>query len=98
MQTGLKLLRTAEVCARVGYSRVHIQRLEKAGKFVKRVHVGENRIGWFEHEIDAWLLERAALRDAPAAQGTRHGDEIRRRLTKPAALPIISVPEQRRAA
>ena len=69
MQTGLKILRAEEVCARVGYSRMHISRLEKAGDFCKRVRVGENRVGWFEHEIDAWLLERAALRDAPAAEG-----------------------------
>jgi len=69
MKTGLKLLRTAEVCDRVGYSRMHLSRLEKAGDFPKRVHVGENRVGWFEHEIDEFLLKRAALRDTPTAVG-----------------------------
>ena len=76
MQTGLKVLPFPVTQERVGgYSRMHMSRLEKAGKFPKRVHVGENRIGWFEHEIDAWLLERAALRDAPAAQGNEADKE-----------------------
>lgn len=45
-----------------GYSRMHVDRLEKAGKFPKRVKLGENSVGWFEHEIDAWLKAKASAR------------------------------------
>lgn len=64
MTEPLKILRSAEVCDRVGYCRMHISRLEKAGEFPKRVHVGPNRIGWLEHEISQWIEGRAALREA----------------------------------
>ena len=33
------------------YSRQHISRLEKAGKFPQRVQVGNNRVGWVFDEI-----------------------------------------------
>ena len=35
------------------FSRQHITRLEKAGKFPKRVRLGQNRIGWVYDEIVA---------------------------------------------
>ncbi|MFZ5693937.1 MAG: helix-turn-helix transcriptional regulator [Pseudomonadota bacterium] len=42
------------------YSRQHIGRLEAAGKFPKRIKLGENgRIGWFEYQVDRFLIERA---------------------------------------
>ncbi len=48
----------------VGYSKVQLWRLEKAGDFPKRVPLGRGRHGWAEHEIDAWIAERIAARDA----------------------------------
>lgn len=45
---------------------VQIWRLVRAGKFPKPVKIGA-RNGWPEHEIDAWLAERIAVRDAEAA-------------------------------
>jgi prophage regulatory protein len=47
------------------YSRQHIARLEKAGKWPKRVRLGQNRVGWVFDEIEAKLTELAALRDVP---------------------------------
>ncbi len=41
----------------------HIRRLEKQGKFPKRVRLGPNRVGWLEHEIDEWIVDRIAERD-----------------------------------
>jgi prophage regulatory protein len=38
--------------------------LEAAGKFPKRVKVGARRYGYIEAEIDRWIEERAAKRDA----------------------------------
>jgi len=49
------------------YSRVHIYRLVKAGKFPAPIKVGQNRIGWVESEIDEWLNAKVAERDAKEA-------------------------------
>ena len=45
------------------YSRQHIARLEKAGKWPIRVRLGQNRVGWVYDEIEAKLSELASLRD-----------------------------------
>lgn len=45
------------------YSKPHLWRLEKAGKFPKRVPVGASRYGYVEEEIDAYIAERIAARD-----------------------------------
>ena len=49
------------------YSRVHIHRLVRAGKFPTPIKVGQNRIGWIESEIDEWLNAKIAERDAKEA-------------------------------
>ena len=45
------------------YSPQHIARLEKAGKFPKRVQLGPNRVGWVEEEVLDWLQARLNCRD-----------------------------------
>ena len=49
----------------IPYTPQHIHRLEKAGKFPRRIQLGPNRVGWLATEVDAWLNERIALRDLP---------------------------------
>ena len=56
-----KELRT--VCG-IPYSPQHIARLEAAGRFPKRIRLGQNRVGWLVAEIEEWLNERIAKRDA----------------------------------
>jgi prophage regulatory protein len=51
----------------VPYSRPHLYRLIKDGKFPRPVHLGPNRIAFVEEEIDAWLAARVAERDGRAA-------------------------------
>jgi prophage regulatory protein len=51
----------------IPYSKVHLWRLEREGKFPRRVQLGENRHGWLESEIDDWVLERMAARNVEAA-------------------------------
>ncbi|MDP6270253.1 MAG: AlpA family phage regulatory protein [Alphaproteobacteria bacterium] len=46
-----------------GGSAVHLWRLERAGKFPRRVHLGANRVAWVEAEIDDWIAERLAARE-----------------------------------
>jgi prophage regulatory protein len=61
----LKILSLKDLRERgILYSRVHIYRLVKAGKFPAPIKVGQNRIGWVESEIDEWLNVKIAERDA----------------------------------
>lgn len=43
----------------VPYTPQHILRLEKQGKFPKRIHIGARRVGWYLADVEAWLAERA---------------------------------------
>ncbi len=56
-----KELRT--VCG-IPYTPQHIGRLEAAGQFPKRVRLGPNRVAWLLSEVNAWVNERIAFRDA----------------------------------
>ena len=52
------------------YSPAHIDRLEKAGRFPKRVQLGPGRVGWVESEVLAWLEERIRARDTQISKLT----------------------------
>jgi prophage regulatory protein len=67
-----KELRT--VCG-IPYSPQHIARLEAAGKFPKRVQLGQNRVAWLLKEVEGWLDERIAAR---ACAGTARAGTERR--------------------
>jgi len=50
----------------IGFTRQHIARLVKVGRFPKPVKFpGGARIRWIEEEIDAMQAAMAAMRDAP---------------------------------
>ncbi len=53
------------VCG-IPYSPQHIARLEAAGRFPRRIRLGQNRVVWLVSEVEAWLDERIATRDAIA--------------------------------
>jgi prophage regulatory protein len=57
-----RIIRKPELLATLGLSDATIWRLEKAGRFPKRVKLGGNSVGWFDHEIDGWLDRKAADR------------------------------------
>ena len=59
----MRMLSKRQVRELVLYSPQHIDRLEKAGKFPKRVQLGPNRVGWIEREVLDWLKQRIAERD-----------------------------------
>jgi prophage regulatory protein len=46
----------------IPYTRRHIDRLERDGKFPKRVPIGERRVGWVESEIDEYVENMIASR------------------------------------
>ena len=48
----------------IPYSKPHLWRLEKANKFPKRVPIGAGRYGYIESEIDSYIEQKIAERDA----------------------------------
>ena len=67
-KTGRRLLDYSALKERgIPWTRVHLARLEAAGKFPLHIDVGDNSIAWFEDEIDDLLEVKAAERNAKAA-------------------------------
>ena len=61
-----RLLSKKQVKELVLYSHQHIQRLEHAGQFPKRVRLGYfrgSRVGWIESEVRNWLQDRIDKRN-----------------------------------
>lgn len=48
----------------VPYTPQHISRLERDGKFPKRIRIGARRVGWRLADIEAWLNERSKVSEA----------------------------------
>jgi len=48
----------------VPWSRVHIARLERVGRFPRHFDIGKNSVAWSESEVDDFIAERIAARDA----------------------------------
>lgn len=59
----MRILSKRQLRELVLYSPQHIARLEAAGKFPKRIRLGECRVGWIEGEVLDWLQERITRRD-----------------------------------
>jgi len=57
-----KILRKPELFARIQLSDASIWRLERLGKFPKRIKIGSAAVGWLESEVIAWLAAKAAER------------------------------------
>jgi predicted DNA-binding transcriptional regulator AlpA len=57
-----QVLRESERFRLTGLSRVQAWRLEREGKFPRRIKLGENSVGWLAHEIQAWIKAKAAGR------------------------------------
>ena len=58
----MRILSKRQLKELVLYSPQHIARLEKAGKFPKRIQLGPNRVGWVEGEVLKWLETKLAQR------------------------------------
>jgi prophage regulatory protein len=57
-----RIISAAERRRLLPFSDMHIWRLEKAGKFPKRIKLGEHRVGWDLDEVIAWIEDRKARR------------------------------------
>jgi prophage regulatory protein len=67
LQTIMKLLRRAELRAKVGLSDTAVDTKEARGDFPKRVPLGPRAVGWVEAEIDQRIVDRAAERGSQPA-------------------------------
>jgi prophage regulatory protein len=54
----LRIITQRELRLLVPYTPQHILRLEKAGKFPRRIRLGQNRIGWLLTDIESWITSR----------------------------------------
>ena len=61
----MRILSKRQLKEMVLYSPQHVARLEKAGKFPKRIQLGPNRVGWVESEVLDWLQQRLESREDP---------------------------------
>lgn len=59
-----RVIRKPELFKKIGLSDVTIWRMEKAGKFPKRINLGTNSVGWLDSEIQDWFAKKAAGRTA----------------------------------
>ena len=59
-----RLLRRKEVSARTGLGRSSIYDKMQKGSFPQPVRLGERSVAWIESEINAWIDERIAERQA----------------------------------
>jgi prophage regulatory protein len=63
-----QILKLPEVQLKTGLSRTSVYRLELAGKFPRRIRIGDGHaVGWYLHEIEEWIESRPRVADAPKA-------------------------------
>lgn len=73
---GERLIVKAELLVLIPYTIQHIYRLEKAGRFPRRVRVGANRVAWVLSEVEAWMAHRISAREgAPVEAGPVSADQ-----------------------
>jgi prophage regulatory protein len=63
---GDRIICKKELRSIVPYTSQHIARLEKEGKFPKRLQLGPNRVGWLESEVNEWIDGLKIRRDGPS--------------------------------
>ncbi|HEL3174767.1 MULTISPECIES: AlpA family transcriptional regulator [Stenotrophomonas] len=67
-----RLLRRAEVLARVGMAKSTLYLRISGGKFPKPVHLGSS-VRWVESEIDSWIQDQMEQRDQGGETGGMSG-------------------------
>ena len=58
----LRILRRAEVLSMVPLSDASLRRMEKDGRFPKRIRLGSQSYGWAENEVLEWIRSRMEAR------------------------------------
>lgn len=60
----MKTLRLRDVKARVGLGHTTLYELMKQQAFPRPIRLSPNRVAWLENDVQRWLDERVAERDA----------------------------------
>jgi prophage regulatory protein len=64
-----RIIRKPELFMKIGLSDATIWRMEKKGKFPRRITLGGNSVGWLSGEIDNWLDKKAEERTRIEPEG-----------------------------
>jgi len=59
-----RLIRRKEVQVKTGLGASSIYALMKQGKFPSPIHLSIRRVAWIESEVDSWIEERIATKNA----------------------------------
>jgi prophage regulatory protein len=65
-----RIISGREVREMVSYSLMQIWRLERDGRFPRRIKLGPGRVGWSLREVQDWIADRKAERE-----GSKQDDE-----------------------
>ena len=60
-----RLVMLPELLTIVPFTSMHIRRMEKAGTFPKRIHLGPGRVVWSYQEVSDWFDQRKLKRSVP---------------------------------
>ena len=59
----LRVISWRDLSEMIPFTRQHILRLEKAGRFPRRLQIGARRVGWVASEIEDWLAAKMNNRE-----------------------------------
>lgn len=65
----MRFISMNSVTERTGYSRVHLWRLIKTGKFPQPRKLSERKIGFLETDVDEWMQSRPVVNYAKGGAG-----------------------------
>lgn len=68
-----RIARDAEAGKMTGTSRTTRWRLEREGKFPKRIQISPGGVGWLVSELQEWIRERRDNRQAEVAAAPKPG-------------------------
>lgn len=58
----MRIIRKPELFNIVGLSDSTVWRMERAGKFPRRIQLGAGSVGWIESEVEDWFSAKASQR------------------------------------
>ena len=60
----MRIMRLKEITEKTGLAKSTIYNLISQGKFPKQIDLGARSVGWVDTEIEEWLEEKVAHRNA----------------------------------
>jgi prophage regulatory protein len=91
-----RILRTPEVMLRTGLPLSTLYWQSKQGYFPKQVQIGPNAVGWVESEVEDWIRQQIADRDAGISRKDKGGRP--RKIRAVAETPVSQAAESHHAA